>query len=339
MTGALRIKTVQVHVSRRCNLACAHCYSRSGPREREALPVAALISLLGQAQAEGYQCLAVSGGEPLLYPRLGQVLDHAAALGLARIGVTNGTLHRATDLALLGAFDLVAVSIDGPEAVHDALRGSPTAFARSVRGLRAMREAGISFGIAHTVTRDSLPHLRWMADFAVAEGAEVLQLHPLGAVGAASERFAPLDGEVCARTYLAAKVIAAKYAGRLRVHVDLFNLEDLRRAPERVVPPNPDDVPQARLADLINPLVVMADGTLSPICHAMGPQHRIGRIGELPLKAHGRHFRRNRYPAFRRFCADLLDEVLADEDGWPYLNWYELLQTRSQRPSLSERAA
>ena len=40
LTGSRRF--LQVHPTRRCNLRCLHCYSSSGPDQREELPLAML---------------------------------------------------------------------------------------------------------------------------------------------------------------------------------------------------------------------------------------------------------------------------------------------------------
>lgn len=332
MVGAIASKTVQVHLNRRCNLACAHCYSASGPRETEELPAGALIHFLAEAADEGYGVVAFSGGEPFLYPDFVAVLEAAKALGLRRLAVTNGTVLTGARAAALPLLDLVAVSVDGREAVHNRIRRSPTAFARMLKGLDVVRRAGLPFGIAHTVTRDSLPDLPWMAEFAVEQGARILQLHPLGMVGAAEEGLAGggLDGEILARTWLTALALQADYGERLTIHVDLFNRATLAARPELVVPGDGSEVGNSRLSDILNPLVVMSNGELSPICHAMGPSLRFGRLGGEPLPEIARRFRATTLGDLRALCHSLWQEVVDDEDGWPYLNWYELLETRAQ---------
>ena len=339
MVGAIASKTVQVHLNRRCNLACAHCYSASGPRESEALAAPALIHFLEEAAQQGYGVVAFSGGEPFLYPDFVPVLEAAKSLGLRRLAVTNGTVlteRRASALALL---DLVAVSVDGREAVHNGLRRSPTAFSRMLKGLEVVRRAGLPFGIAHTVTRDSLADLPWMAEFAAEQGANILQLHPLGMVGAATDMVGPvgdeqasaaLDGEILARTWLTARALQADYGDRLAIHVDLFNRATLAARPELVVPGDGGGDGDPLLSDILNPLVLMSNGDLSPICHAMGPSFRLGRIDAEPLSQMARRFRETILGDLRTLCQDLWREVVADTDGWPYLNWYELLETRAQ---------
>ncbi len=281
---------------------------------------------------EGYGVVAFSGGEPFLYPYFAPVLEAAKMLGLRRLAVTNGTVLTGARAAALALLDLVAVSVDGREAVHNRIRRSPTAFARMLKGLDVVRGAGIPFGIAHTVTRDSLPDLPWMAEFAVEQGARILQLHPLGMVGAAEEGLAGdgLDGEILARTWLTALALQADHGDRLTIHVDLFNRATLAARPELVVPGDGSDVGDSRLADILNPLVVMSNGELSPICHAMGPSLRFGRLGSEPLPQMARRFRQTTLADLRALCHSLWQEVVDDADGWPYLNWYELLETRAQ---------
>lgn len=330
MAGAMNSRTVQIHLNRRCNLSCRHCYSASGPGEGEALDPGALALLLADAREEGYTVAAFSGGEPFLYPGFGEVLSEARRLGFACIGVTNGTVLNEARQRLLPCFDVLAVSMDGPERIHNEIRRSPVAWSRMLAGLATLREAGLRFGIAHTVTRASLPHLPWVADFALDQGAEVLQLHPLGMVGAATAmEHAALDGEALARTYLAAMALRMDHGQALRIHVDLFNRERLRERPDLVIPGLGLEPGEDRLADALNPLVVMSNGDVSPVCHAMHPRFRLGNINERRLRDMAGPWMEEGLPELRRFCMELLRSTLAEEDAWPYFNWYELLEQAS----------
>src|SRR5438093_1921260 len=143
-------KTVQVHLNRLCNLSCAHCYSRSGPSEHETLDPQIVYDFLRDARSLGYDVVAFSGGEPFLYPRFNDVLACASKLGFAAIAVTNGTLLTGDRGECLKRLNLVGVSVDGPEHIHNAIRRSPTAFSRMAAGLDRLRAIGVPFGIAHT---------------------------------------------------------------------------------------------------------------------------------------------------------------------------------------------
>ena len=354
-------RTVQIHLNRHCNLACAHCYSQSGPREREQLAPDDVIRFLGEARAQGYSSVAFSGGEPFLYPYFEAVLDSAEALGMRRLVVTNGTVLMGGRERLINRFDMIAVSVDGPEDIHNQLRRSPTAYARMCKGLemlRVMRRSNDApFGIAHTVTRESLPHLPDIAEFAVAAGASILQLHPIGMVGAAETMTADtingtkgahrkntlakdahgrngpqLDGATLARAYLTAMALQNAYGDTLTIHVDMLSRHAITASSALVIPGEghcTQNKTSPSLSDYLNPLVVMANGDVSPICHAMPDHLRLGNINNETLQTMTQRFRGKGLTRLQQLCRMLRDEVIADTEGWPWLNWYELLEVRS----------
>jgi sulfatase maturation enzyme AslB (radical SAM superfamily) len=344
VTLGIAQKTVQVHLSRRCNLACLHCYSRSGPRERETLSAEIVAAFLRDAASQGYEVAAFSGGEPFLHPDFADIVEAARDAGLSPVAVTNATILTGRRARIIPRLDLVAVSVDGPEEVHNRLRGSPSAFARMRDGLEAVRAAGIPFGIVHTVTRESLPWISWMADFARAAGANLLQLHPLGLVGAAGDRWTePLDGETLARTYLAGLALAEKHGDALRIQVDLFNREQLRRDPAAIVPPAAA-APGARLAEIVNPLVLLSNGEIAPICHDLAAPFRVASVFDRSrsFADSASAFLRDGLPRLHDFCRNLAERVLADSGAWPYFNWYELIEREAPalvRLSLEPAAA
>ena len=183
-TGNTRI--IQIHPTRRCNLQCRHCYSSSGPRERGEIDPALLFDLLDDGVAEGYGVVSFSGGEPVLYPHLADVLDGAGERGMFRTLTSNGMLLDGPRLdAITGRVDLLAISLDGVPGSHDALRGDG-AFAAMERRLQGVRAAGISFGFIFTLTQDNVGELPWVARFAVDQGASLLQVHPLEEAGRAA---------------------------------------------------------------------------------------------------------------------------------------------------------
>jgi len=89
-----------------------------------------LSDCLEAASGLGYRQLAVSGGEPLLYGPLPELLARARELGMLTTVTTNGMLltpRRWDPLAAL--VDVLAVSIDGTQEEHDLIRRRDGAFA------------------------------------------------------------------------------------------------------------------------------------------------------------------------------------------------------------------
>ena len=82
----------------------------------------------------------VRGGEPFLFPGIIELLEYLLEKGIATSVDTNGTMleRYAADLVRLGDVELT-ISVDGPEAVHDAVRGINGSFRRIEHGLIALR--------------------------------------------------------------------------------------------------------------------------------------------------------------------------------------------------------
>jgi radical SAM protein with 4Fe4S-binding SPASM domain len=142
-----------------CNLKCRHCYQdaqKALPGELSTEESKKLIEELSEA---GVVVIAFSGGEPLMRKDIFEIVSHAARHDMYVSIATNGTLitpEVARKLADSGA-NYVEVSIDGRSAAeHDALRGIPGAFDRSVAGIRNAVGAGLFTCIATTVTRDNV---------------------------------------------------------------------------------------------------------------------------------------------------------------------------------------
>lgn len=111
--------------------------------------------------------LALGGGEPFLRHDLAAIAGAFARGGLAHLSIpTNGLVERAVDVVdeILArcpqTFLSIAVSIDGPPRVHDAIRGVEGAHGRAIelaRTLlaRARSRERLGVGLIMTVTREN----------------------------------------------------------------------------------------------------------------------------------------------------------------------------------------
>ena len=331
-TGA-HFRILQVHPTRRCNLRCLHCYSTSGPEHRDALALAVLRDAVRDAAAEGFNVASFSGGEPLMYSELPQLLDAAHECGLLTAAVTNGMLLSRRRLEVLrGRLDLVAISLDGVPASHNRIRGSDRAFDIMASRLDGLRESGIPFGFVFTLTRENLDELQWVVDFAVEQGAGLLQIHPLEEVGRARDELPGLepDDVGSAFAWLAAIDVRRRYAGRIAVQVDLVDAKLLRSQPESVFA-GAVAAATAPLAELVSPLVIEADGSVVPLQYGFPQEYALGNLNEAPLRSLAERWRCERHDAFRAVCRRTFDELTAPVD-LPIFNWYQEVARRAQLP-------
>jgi len=258
-TGARGV--LQVHPTRRCNLTCVHCYSDSGPWAAGELPLPVLEDLVADAAALGYEVLAVSGGEPFMYPGLPGFLRQAKAAGLQCLLTSNGTLVSPRRLEpLAGYLDLLVLSLDGPRPEHDRMRGRDGAYDAMARRIGSVRQAGIPFGFLFTLTQHNVHQLAWAAEFAAASGASLLQVHPLEASGRGrSLHRAVPDATEGSYALLEVARLRRAFGATLRFQLDLAPAAALAAFLRELTA---DD--DGELARVLSPLVVEPDGWCVP---------------------------------------------------------------------------
>ncbi|MGQ9687478.1 MAG: radical SAM protein [Desulfobaccales bacterium] len=182
---------ISLNPTRRCNLKCRMCIQHRHSPEQPAdlpwyrpdqeLPLEVWTHLL--EELTGWRpILFITGGEPLLYPHILELIEAAKKRRLLVHLQTNGLLLEkvAEDLVALGV-EMVTVSIDGPPAVHDYIRG-PGTFERSARGLAALQSArerrpspGPMVDIRCTISQDNVAALGEMPSVALELGVDLLQ--------------------------------------------------------------------------------------------------------------------------------------------------------------------
>ncbi|WEF35876.1 radical SAM protein [Pseudoduganella chitinolytica] len=274
--------TLHLHPTRRCNLACGHCYSSSSPYAADRLEPALALGAIRQAAQWGYRRLAISGGEPLLYPWLGELVDTAAGFGMQSGVVTNGLLTgRPGVLDILKRCDSVAVSIDGLHAAHDALRGRPGALSGALAALDSMVDAGIPTSVVCGVSRFNVDEVEHVAAMARAHGASMLQLHVVASSGRARDNLGAqlLDERGLQELYMTARLLACLYHETMQVHVDLVHRDVIAALPGLVYGAPVEHAALRSPAEVLGMLVVEPDGNVNPVCFGFGAEYGLGRIG------------------------------------------------------------
>lgn len=330
-SGFLPARVVHVHPTRACNLACAHCYSDSSPAVRGALDVERLIEALALLRGEGYEIVSISGGEPLVYRPLVRLAAGAAALGYRVHMITNGILLTEERLAALAPhLFLAGVSLDGAEAVHNAVRGRDDAYRHARRALAFLSQCQLPFGIIYAATAPSLGDIPGAFDLARELGAHLLHLRPLAPEGRARDLEASwaLSPDDCARLYLLAQLLDAYGPDAPRVQVDLVQTEGLEQARTQFALLDANAPPQS-LSDAVNPLVLDADGRCYPFSYGIDPSLVLADISA-PLTPETFRLR----PETTAQLGALLDAtfLLASRERHAFVDWFALL-TRVSRLS------
>ena len=326
-------KGLHIHPTRQCNLRCIHCYSSSAPEERDHLEPALLLDAITDASEQGYTLASFSGGEPLLYKPLRKLLDHARRCGMTTTVTSNGMLLDERRLEMLrGGVDVLAISLDGVPDSHNKMRASGQAFEQMSSRLEGVRKSGIPFGFIFTLTQYNLNELEWVANFALEQGARLLQIHPLEEAGRAKNVLAdskPDDLE-SAYTFLEVARIRKLAGEKLYIQLDLADRDIIRENPDSVFAGDAaSDYISRPLADLVSPLVIEADATVVPIGYWFARGYVLGNLRSARLSELAVSWRQDRYPAFRDLCRNVYRSMTAPHD-FPFANWYEALALEAE---------
>jgi MoaA/NifB/PqqE/SkfB family radical SAM enzyme len=153
-------------LTNRCNFRCSYCDIPL--QHSDEMDTAAWFAAIDELKAGGMGRASIIGGEPLLRKDAGAIVRHLKRRGVHASMNTNGWLitERIEDVA---ALDLVCVTLDGPETVHDRQR-HPGSYARVLLAIEALRRRSIAAVTMTVVTPAGIDHVEHVLDIARAHG-------------------------------------------------------------------------------------------------------------------------------------------------------------------------
>lgn len=215
-------QVVAWNLTRRCNLACAHCYIAAGSwhatagelTTNECLRIADEILAINASPM-----FILSGGEPLLRADLETLAEHAVRGGATVVVGTNGTRLTAERIRSLQAAGVtgVAVSIDSLDArYHDRFRHGGGALDDTLAAVERLRAAGLDFVVQTSLTRGNRHEIARLAAWAAERGAVSFNVYFLVSTGRGEgmHGLSPAENEDVLRELTA---LEAAYRGRMLV--------------------------------------------------------------------------------------------------------------------------
>jgi AdoMet-dependent heme synthase len=157
-----------------CNLKCPHCYRDASRVLANELSTSEAKTMLRQISEAGFKIMIFSGGEPLLRKDIFELVEEAKSLGMRPVFGTNGTLLGSDNVCKLKQAGALAmgISLDSTdEARHDAFRGVPGAFKKTLEGMENCRKQALPFQIHSTVMDWNYDEIDRITDFAIANNA------------------------------------------------------------------------------------------------------------------------------------------------------------------------
>ena len=167
------LRYLELQITNRCNLKCRHCYIgnnnppypfRKGERGRfeklsskqsfSELSINQIKAILKEfEEMQGLRVL-ITGGEPLLHSKFGEINEMLCKFFMRKVLFTNGLLLNKNVLKNLNVNE-IQISIDGLEYAHDSLRGKGT-FKRAIEAVKLAIESGFEVSISTMVHSKNL---------------------------------------------------------------------------------------------------------------------------------------------------------------------------------------
>jgi radical SAM protein with 4Fe4S-binding SPASM domain len=246
--------SMELELSRACNLRCIYCYAGSGLPLQNELTLDEIYSAIDQAVALGARKIIVlGGGEPLLYKDLFKVIDYIQARGITADLFTNGMLvtpEKARALYERKVSVVIKMNSRNPE-IQDRLAGQAGAFTAIDQGLQNLLAAGYpdeehTLGVETIVCRqnfDELPELWiWARKLGIIPYVEMMTLQgratehpelevPMVEIRSLFEQLARIDAEHFGNFWTPHPPLAASQCARHEYSCTVTSVGDVQPCP------------------------------------------------------------------------------------------------------------
>ncbi len=135
---ALPPETVNIYPTFRCNLRCEMCFEKFAKVKEELIPED-WIKIIKEIK-KFYPRIHLSGGEPFIFKDISRIIEYIKNNNLYLHITTNGTfLEEYAQEIIRFKVNRIDISIDGPENIHDTIRGIKGTFNKILKGLERLK--------------------------------------------------------------------------------------------------------------------------------------------------------------------------------------------------------
>lgn len=302
LTGKRIPVAVRWNLLQRCPYRCAYC--NLWRSKSDELSTGEILSGLAQFSLLGTTRISFSGGEPLLRTDIGRLVSEAARLGISPTLNTSG-FGLAKRIGDLGDLDLVKISMDGPEEVHDRARGRKGAYRAALEAADLARERLRKMTFAATITRHNIKHLGFLLDMARRYDT-LVAFQPLKTIYRGVKELdsiAPSPGDFHAAVRM---LIQEKRSGHPGIRNSLAELKHMSSWP---------DFPPIRCGAGRIFVMIQPDGSLLP-CDRIAYDAELPNLRALPVRTALARLPRVQCSGCA-FCGSLQLNLLYSTKSWP----------------------
>jgi len=321
-----------IHLLDNCNLSCRHCYLDASPRGSTMLPPDLVLETIAEAAELGIKSIQFSGGEPLLYPNIFNILKAAVKKGLDVKLSTNATLISDDDAKRLGDLNIyVVTSIDGPEAWHDDFRGRKGSFAATEKAISRLLKHNVEVQAVTTVCEDNFQNIEWCAQWACGLNLTRLQFQPLESIGRGVEiEEKRLVNEQLNDLFIKLNDLAALYLAKgLRISMTYESRDFMMAHPCKAYVCNGKNC-HRKVEKELKKIIIREDGDILPELVNINRKYAVGNLFDDTLKNNLQTFLKTGWVDFDRLCRKTYENILLNYPS-PLIPWNEILTHQSHK--------
>lgn len=135
--------SVYFFITYRCPLTCRYCNIINNAEEREELSTDKILNLIDGMANSGVKKLHLTGGEPMVRDDIGEIINRAKEKGMF-VGLSSSGYFIPEKVEALKDIDIVFLSFDGEEEIHDYARGKGS-YQKLMEAMSVLKSRKIKF--------------------------------------------------------------------------------------------------------------------------------------------------------------------------------------------------
>lgn len=146
-----------IELTRACNLRCKHCLNNSGVKEDNEIDYNELLRIIQSLIKSGIFEIRFTGGEPLLYPKIYDIIKYCTDNYVYVSIGTNGTLITENVVKNLknSGLNKAIISLDGTKKAHDNIRGDGN-FDKTINAINLLKKYKIDYKINSVIMKNNM---------------------------------------------------------------------------------------------------------------------------------------------------------------------------------------
>lgn len=162
-------RVVVFRITNKCDLKCSYCNLWN--QKTKEIDKETIFSVIDQICKENmFMCL--SGGEPLLREDIDDIIKYLANKKRIFVNLNSNGTFVPEKIGVLKKIDNIAITLDGPERIHNMLRGKGS-YQKAINAIEVVNEKKIPKTINTVLTKFNINHIDYVLNIAKEYDANV----------------------------------------------------------------------------------------------------------------------------------------------------------------------